>query len=89
MGGWRQGLRVARREPLAESGALLARPFCECRRVARFSVLDFWGNRSDVDVPVERISPPFRNRSVAEVRTGIWLTATAGKCRGVDPQGEW
>eukprot|EP00199_Chlamydomonas_sp_CCMP681_P003190 CAMPEP_0119105256 /NCGR_PEP_ID=MMETSP1180-20130426/3276_1 /TAXON_ID=3052 ORGANISM="Chlamydomonas cf sp, Strain CCMP681" /NCGR_SAMPLE_ID=MMETSP1180 /ASSEMBLY_ACC=CAM_ASM_000741 /LENGTH=170 /DNA_ID=CAMNT_0007090265 /DNA_START=252 /DNA_END=761 /DNA_ORIENTATION=+ len=38
------------------------------RRIARFSVLDFWGNRQDVDVPVERIEPPFKGHSVAEVR---------------------
>eukprot|EP00877_Chromochloris_zofingiensis_P007807 jgi/Chrzof1/327/Cz01g11160.t1 len=31
------------------------------RCVARFSVLDFWGNREDVDVPVARIQPPFQD----------------------------
>lgn len=38
------------------------------RRVVRFSVLDFWGNREDNDVPLERLVPPWRHRSVAEVR---------------------
>ncbi|KAG2442963.1 hypothetical protein HXX76_003037 [Chlamydomonas incerta] len=38
------------------------------RRVVRFSVLDFWGNREDNDVPLERVVPPWHQRSVAEVR---------------------
>ncbi|GFH11229.1 uncharacterized protein HaLaN_06698 [Haematococcus lacustris] len=38
------------------------------RRVARFSVLDMYGNRLDKDVPVADILPPFKGRSVAEVR---------------------
>ncbi len=37
------------------------------RRVARFSVLDFWGNRQDIDVPIEQIYPPFKDRSIAQV----------------------
>jgi hypothetical protein len=44
------------------------------RRIARFSVLDFWGNRKDVDVPVSRIQPPFAGRSVAEVRAAATRT---------------
>ncbi|EFJ44750.1 hypothetical protein VOLCADRAFT_94820 [Volvox carteri f. nagariensis] len=39
------------------------------RRVVRFSVLDFWGNREDNDVPLEQVVAPWRNRSVAEVRS--------------------
>ncbi|KXZ56389.1 hypothetical protein GPECTOR_1g345 [Gonium pectorale] len=39
------------------------------RRVVRFSVLDFWGNREDNDVPLERVVAPWHNRSVAEVRS--------------------
>jgi hypothetical protein len=30
------------------------------RDVLRFSVLDVWGNREDVDVPLARVTPPFR-----------------------------
>ncbi|GIL43372.1 hypothetical protein Vafri_1143 [Volvox africanus] len=39
------------------------------RRVLRFSVLDFWGNREDNDVPMEQFVAPWQNRSVAEVRS--------------------
>ncbi|GLC35947.1 hypothetical protein PLESTB_000522100 [Pleodorina starrii] len=39
------------------------------RRLVRFSVLDFWGNREDNDVPLEQLVAPWRNRSVAEVRS--------------------
>lgn len=39
------------------------------KRVARFSVLDFWGNREDNDIPIECIDPPFYNRNVAEVKS--------------------
>ncbi|KAF5835405.1 hypothetical protein DUNSADRAFT_7440 [Dunaliella salina] len=39
------------------------------KRVARFSVLDFWGNREDNDIPIEAIDPPFYNRNVAEVKS--------------------
>ncbi|GLI68810.1 hypothetical protein VaNZ11_013312 [Volvox africanus] len=39
------------------------------RRVLRFSVLDFWGNREDNDIPMELLVAPWRNRSVAEVRS--------------------
>ncbi|GFR41397.1 hypothetical protein Agub_g2076 [Astrephomene gubernaculifera] len=38
------------------------------RNRVRFSVLDFWGNREDNDVPLEQVVAPWRNRSVAEVR---------------------
>lgn len=31
------------------------------RDVLRFSVLDVWGNREDVDVPLGALTPPFRN----------------------------
>ncbi|KAG2499164.1 hypothetical protein HYH03_002745 [Edaphochlamys debaryana] len=39
------------------------------KRTVRFSVLDFWGNREDNDVPVERVVAPWRHRSVAEVKS--------------------
>ncbi|MEW5309530.1 MAG: hypothetical protein WDW38_001415 [Sanguina aurantia] len=45
-----------------------------CRRVARFSVLDFWGNRQDNDIDITRIDPPFRHRSIGQVKA---LTAQA------------
>ncbi|MEW5303091.1 MAG: hypothetical protein WDW36_005818 [Sanguina aurantia] len=44
------------------------------RRVARFSVLDFWGNRQDNDIDITRIDPPFRHRSIGQVKA---LTAQA------------
>lgn len=31
------------------------------RDTLRFSVLDVWGNREDVDVPLPCLAPPFRN----------------------------
>ena len=31
------------------------------RTTLRFSVLDVWGNREDVDVPLAAVAPPFRN----------------------------
>ncbi|PNH01463.1 hypothetical protein TSOC_012647, partial [Tetrabaena socialis] len=41
------------------------------RRVVRFSVLDFWGNREDNDVPLERLKAPWRGCSVGEVRAQV------------------
>ncbi|KAF8064596.1 Asnsd1 [Scenedesmus sp. PABB004] len=37
------------------------------RRVVRLSVLDFWGNREDNDVPLESIEPPFKGARAGEV----------------------
>jgi len=41
------------------------------RKALRFSVLDFWGNRQDNDVPLQQLEPPFLNRSVAEVKAMV------------------
>eukprot|EP00798_Chlamydomonas_sp_ICE-L_P012319 gene12319-15487_t len=37
------------------------------KKTLRFSVLDFWGNRQDNDMPLSTLDPPFMNRSVAQV----------------------
>lgn len=53
-------LSVLQRNPDAHDGSSTT--------VVRFSVLDFWGNRENVDVPIQRVVPSFKGLSQAALR---------------------
>eukprot|EP00879_Flechtneria_rotunda_P023514 GHRR01024876.1.p1 GENE.GHRR01024876.1~~GHRR01024876.1.p1 ORF type:complete len:254 (+),score=101.27 GHRR01024876.1:409-1170(+) len=38
------------------------------RRHVRFSVLDFWGNREDNDIPLDKLVPPFKDVRPKEIQ---------------------